>query len=230
MAPHPNENPTPTLRRYKGVICYDDEWGKAAPLGVVALIGYTFGTCAFLSYVCFVSPSRYHDEGFRCRYLAVFKNIKPGKYWWKLAVLGRALLLNLSSVLFATAPLLLLVFLSLLYMGSIALLFLHKPWNDPVFNAIDTVAHLSFAVLLACVANHLKPLGDLADQLQVIREMEKAVLMMPLLCCLVCVTVPIYRFLFRVLPVGVCNVPEVFLLGAVFGVGPSVVGHVVLAF
>lgn len=188
-----------TVRRYPEIVCFDKEWQKALGFGIGALVIYTFGVLTSVLYISAIAPRQFHHVVFRTRFFFIFDDFKPTTFWWRVVILFKALALNIALVVLVEYPEFLMVSILLLFMSSTALLFFVRPWNDPILNVIDIACHMSFNVLLACWAFHLKDHSDRGSDvsLGIIQMVDISMLLMPVLVTALCACYPLYKYFFR---------------------------------
>eukprot|EP00449_Zooxanthella_nutricula_P037030 CAMPEP_0198618446 /NCGR_PEP_ID=MMETSP1462-20131121/160896_1 /TAXON_ID=1333877 /ORGANISM="Brandtodinium nutriculum, Strain RCC3387" /LENGTH=610 /DNA_ID=CAMNT_0044350245 /DNA_START=26 /DNA_END=1855 /DNA_ORIENTATION=+ len=145
---HPNGETT--VQRYPTVVCA----GRAEHARMLG-IGMAFLTIpsTFVAFCCVVVsqfPARMHrgDWAFVSTFAFLFLRFKPDAYWYGLFLLLRNMGIALSAAVpnaFAqvSAPM-------LLFLVSIVLTILVRPWRNPVANAMDTIVSFCMAILLQC--------------------------------------------------------------------------------
>eukprot|EP00746_Dinoflagellata_sp_MGD_P132537 gnl/MRDRNA2_/MRDRNA2_66242_c0_seq1.p1 gnl/MRDRNA2_/MRDRNA2_66242_c0~~gnl/MRDRNA2_/MRDRNA2_66242_c0_seq1.p1 ORF type:complete len:1225 (+),score=131.45 gnl/MRDRNA2_/MRDRNA2_66242_c0_seq1:442-3675(+) len=99
---HPNG--TMTVNNFSNVVCGDQEWWDAFPIGLGSVLLYCVGFASWVIYLVKVAPQRAaRDKSFHVRYRFIWSNWHPAKWWFCLFQLGYAVILNMTSILGANA-------------------------------------------------------------------------------------------------------------------------------
>jgi hypothetical protein len=188
------------LTLYPEVFSKSQAWYNVLPLGIFGLIIYFFGIFTLLISVCYFGPLNYHDEGFRQKWFFLFDGLKPDIYWWRVCVLLRALLLNLTMTTGSDSRLQI-VMCNLIYTLAVSASFLFKPYPTRVQNTIDVCCGLAMITLLSAVSFHLRSkdkVGQNLDDNSWLTWMEGGSLIFPVLSMFACACIPMYAFYHRI--------------------------------
>lgn len=184
---------------YPEVFAGDTDWYSALPFGIIGLLVYFFGIFTFLAGVAYAGPLNYHNEHFRARYNFFFNGLKPNVYWWRLWIMLRALMLNVTTIM-GTDSRLQVVLWNLIYTVSLSLSLLYTAWGTKAQNVVDACSGLAIIILLCAISFHMRG-TDLQRDHQGNHWLvgtEISSLFAPILVLIACASIPFYAFYYRV--------------------------------
>lgn len=190
----------------KGLVLYpevfygDADWVSVFPVGLGGLVFYFFGIFTALGFISYIGPMNYHEKSFRVRYFFFFDGVKPNVYWWRLWVMTRAVMLNITMTMSNDSRMQIMM-CNLIYTMSVSMSFSFNAWPTKVQNIVDVCCGLAMIVLLAAISFHLRMDEGEEDDLGnnkwlVVTEVTS--FMFPMLVLVACTYIPLMAFYHRV--------------------------------
>jgi len=177
------------LTRFPEVLAGSEELKQMVWVSGAGLLIYTLGVLAWAIWVCWNAPVLAHSASFRMKYYFLIDGYRPDRWWWGTLVLIKGLLLNLTLAVF-DSPKTQNVFCSVIFMVSLAMLFLANPWPKLVQNIIDTMGHLACAMLLATTSFYIRVDDGSSEE----RDIASISMIAPLVVAVMCMALPLWQF------------------------------------
>jgi len=151
-----------TLISAPDFLCYGQSWFNMLAGSVVALLVFCVGGPFLCCWKLWKAPKRSFDEVFIQRWCFLFCQYRASAWWWSMAILLKALMLNLCTVVFSDGALQLYVHISLtlIYLCGLAAF---KPWRHLVITGVDTLMHIGMihiATIFLWLAKHEPWMND----------------------------------------------------------------------